>query len=121
MLGEDPLAIDRNVENAFASPYDPAVDPELLLDFRRQTGGSWQVVSNAAIVNSNLHIQFAKSQCLHQNRRDVIQSAALVGRVDQLLTGGLQIVFVVGHHSEDFVLGNHAGEAVGAKKIDVAG
>jgi hypothetical protein len=55
LLGEDGLPVDADDEDAAASANDLTVDPELPFDFSRQTGGSRQVVSNAAIVDSNVH------------------------------------------------------------------
>jgi len=55
LLGEDGVPVDADDEDPSASADDLAVDPELPFDFSRQTGGSRQVVSNAAIVDSNMH------------------------------------------------------------------
>src|SRR5260370_42078288 len=44
-----------HIEAAAAAAHELAVDAELLLDFSRQTGGSGQVVSNAAIIDTNIH------------------------------------------------------------------
>ena len=38
-----------------AAAHDLAVEAELLLDFSRQTGGSRKVVSNAAVVDPDVH------------------------------------------------------------------
>jgi hypothetical protein len=55
VFGEDALVVDGHVEDAAASANDLAVDPELLLDLSRQTGGSGQVVSDAAVVDPDVH------------------------------------------------------------------
>src|SRR6266851_1474720 len=56
VLRENPLAVDGDVENPAAAAHELAVDSELFFDFSRQTGGSRKVVSNAAIINANIHI-----------------------------------------------------------------
>ena len=55
VFGEDLPVIDGDHEDASASADDFAVDPELLLDLSRQTGGSGKVVSNSAVVDSDVH------------------------------------------------------------------
>jgi hypothetical protein len=55
-LREDGFAVDRDDEDSSAAADDFAVDPEFPFDLSRQTGGSWEVVSNAAVVDSNVHI-----------------------------------------------------------------
>jgi hypothetical protein len=57
-LREDDFAVDRDDEDSAAAADDFAVDPEFALDLSRQTGGSWEVVSNAAVVDSNMHEQW---------------------------------------------------------------
>jgi hypothetical protein len=57
-LREDDLAVDRDDEDTSAAADDFAVDPEFPFDLSRQTGGSWEIVSNAAIVDSNMHDQW---------------------------------------------------------------
>ena len=54
-LGEDALAIDGDDEDPAAAAHDFAFNAELPLDLGRQTGGSRKVVSNAAVVDSNVH------------------------------------------------------------------
>jgi len=54
-LREDDFAVDRDDEDSSAAADDFAVDPEFPFDLSRQTGGSWEVVSNAAVVDSNVH------------------------------------------------------------------
>ncbi len=54
-LREHLIPVDGDDENASAAADDLAVDPELSFDLSRQTGGSWEVVSNAAVVDSNVH------------------------------------------------------------------
>jgi hypothetical protein len=51
----DHLVIDCHDEDTAAAANELAVDTEVLLDLSRQTGGSGKVVSNAAIVDSNVH------------------------------------------------------------------
>lgn len=55
VLAEDPRAVDDDVEDAVAAPYQLGLHPELLLDRGRQTGGLRQVVSTPAVVNGDLH------------------------------------------------------------------
>jgi hypothetical protein len=55
VLREDPLVVGSHHEDASAAAHDFAVDAELLLDLSRQTGGSGKVVSNAAVVDSDVH------------------------------------------------------------------
>src|SRR5205823_10132112 len=55
VLGENALAVDSDVEDAAAAADDLRLDAELFLDLSRQTGGSREVVSNAAVINSYLH------------------------------------------------------------------
>ena len=57
VFGEDALGVDGHLEDAAAAADDLAVDSELFLDFRRQTGGARQVVSNSAVINFDLHIR----------------------------------------------------------------
>jgi hypothetical protein len=52
---EDLLPVDRYDEDASAAADDLAVDRIFSFDLSRQTGGSWEVVSNAAVVDSNVH------------------------------------------------------------------
>ena len=54
-LGEDALAIDGDDEDPAAAADDLAVDAEFAFDLSRQTGGSGKVISNAAVVDSNVH------------------------------------------------------------------
>jgi hypothetical protein len=49
------LIVDGYVEDASATAHQLAVDAELCLDRRRQTGGSRKVVSNAAVVDPDMH------------------------------------------------------------------
>ena len=55
VFGEDFLAVDRDDEDAAASPDDLRFDAQFFFDLSRQTGGSGEVVSNAAVVDSNVH------------------------------------------------------------------
>ena len=54
-LRENLLVVDEDVEHAAALADDLAVDSEGLLDLSRQTGSSGEVISNAAVVDSNVH------------------------------------------------------------------
>jgi hypothetical protein len=53
---EDHLPIDGDDEDSAAAADDLAVDVELSFDLSRQTGGSGEVVSNAAVVDSYVHV-----------------------------------------------------------------
>ena len=55
VFAEEKLIVGGHLENAAAAAYELAVDAELFLDFSRQTGGSRKVVSNAAVIDSDLH------------------------------------------------------------------
>jgi hypothetical protein len=55
VLGEDPLVVDGDDEDAAAAADDLRVDAQLSLDLSRQTGGSGEVVSNAAVIDSDVH------------------------------------------------------------------
>jgi hypothetical protein len=55
VFGENALALDRHIEASAAAADDLAVDAELFLDLSRQTGGSGKVVSNAAVLDSDMH------------------------------------------------------------------
>lgn len=67
MLGKDPLIIRGDEEDPAAAAHDLAVDSELFLDLSRQTGGSGEVVSNAAVVDANVHVEL-------QNVKSVVSS-----------------------------------------------
>jgi hypothetical protein len=54
-LREDPVLPDADIEDASAAADDRGVDVECLLDLSRQTGGSREIVSNAAVFNRDLH------------------------------------------------------------------
>jgi hypothetical protein len=56
-LREDGFAVDRDDEDSTAAADDLALDREFPFDLSRQTGGSWEVVSNAAVVDSNMHMR----------------------------------------------------------------
>ena len=49
------MIVDGHDEDAAAAADELTVDSELFLDFSRQTGGSREVVSNAAVVDPNVH------------------------------------------------------------------
>jgi hypothetical protein len=53
--GEDLLVAGGHHEDAAASADELTVESELFLDFSRQTGGSREVVSNAAVVDPDMH------------------------------------------------------------------
>jgi len=55
-LGEDLLAVGVYFEDPAAAANDLAFDAELFPDFSRQTGGSREVVSNAAVIDPNVHV-----------------------------------------------------------------
>src|SRR5438270_6873286 len=55
VLVEEQLIVRRHFEDPAAAAHDLAVDAELFLDLSRQTGGSREVVSNAAVIDSNVH------------------------------------------------------------------
>jgi len=55
---EDLPVVDGDDEDAAAAADDLAVEAELFPDFSRQTGGSREVVSNAAVIDSNVHDDF---------------------------------------------------------------
>lgn len=57
LLGEDRLLVDGDDEDPSAAADKLAVDAEFPFDLSRQTGGSWKIVSNAAVVDSNVHEQ----------------------------------------------------------------
>jgi len=55
LFREDLFPVDGDDEDAAAAADDLAVDAELSFDLSRQTGGSGEVVSNPAVVDSNVH------------------------------------------------------------------
>jgi hypothetical protein len=57
LLREDRFPIDRHDEDSAAAADDLAVDAEFAFDLSRQTGGSGEVVSNPAVVDSYVHDQ----------------------------------------------------------------
>jgi hypothetical protein len=57
LLGEDLFSVDGDDEDSAAAADDLAVDAELSFDLSRQTGGSGEVVSNSAVIDSNVHSQ----------------------------------------------------------------
>jgi hypothetical protein len=52
---EDRLPVNADDEDAAAAADDLAVDAEFSFDLSRQTGGSGEVVSNPAVVDSYVH------------------------------------------------------------------
>src|SRR5438067_2493594 len=56
LLREDRFPVDGDDEDSAAAAHDLAVDAELSFDLSRQTGGSGKVVSNPAVVDSNVHV-----------------------------------------------------------------
>jgi len=54
-FGEENEVVGGDDEDAAAAADELTVDPEVLLDRGRQTGGPGKVVSNAAVVDSNAH------------------------------------------------------------------
>jgi hypothetical protein len=55
VLGEDLLVVHADHEDAAAAADELRLDPQLLLDLSRQTGGSREVVSDPAVVDTYLH------------------------------------------------------------------
>jgi len=55
VLREEALLVDRDVEDPAAATHELTFDAELFLDLSRQTGGSGEIVSDAAIIDPNLH------------------------------------------------------------------
>ncbi len=55
LLREDGLSVNADDEDAAAASNDLAVEAQLFLQRGRQTGGSGKVVSNAAVVDSDVH------------------------------------------------------------------
>lgn len=55
LLREDRTAVDTNIEDAARSLDQLRLDVKVLLDGGRQTGGAWEVVSNPAVFDRNLH------------------------------------------------------------------
>ena len=60
VLGEDLLGVDGDDEDAAAAADELRLDAELFPDFSRQTGGSREVVSNAAVIDPYVHIVFTR-------------------------------------------------------------
>jgi hypothetical protein len=56
VFGEEALVVDGDDEDPAASANDLAVDAEFAFDLSRQTGGSGEIVSNAAVVDSYVHV-----------------------------------------------------------------
>jgi hypothetical protein len=56
---ENLVPIDGDDEDSSATADDLAVDAEFSFDLSRQTGGSGEIVSNAAVVDSNVHVVVA--------------------------------------------------------------
>jgi hypothetical protein len=55
LLREHELAVDGDLENAAATLLQDRLDPCLLLDVGRQTGGTGQVVSDDAVLDDDFH------------------------------------------------------------------
>jgi hypothetical protein len=55
LFGEENLIRGGHDENAAAPPNELTLDAQGLPDLGRQTGGTGQVISNAAVVDSNVH------------------------------------------------------------------
>ena len=53
-LGEDQLVVDVDLEDAVTSLDQLDADSEFILDLGRQTGGTWPVVSNHAVLDRYL-------------------------------------------------------------------
>jgi hypothetical protein len=54
LLGEDELAVDRDLEDSSGSFDELGFGAELLLDLFRQTGGTRVVVSDGAVLDGDL-------------------------------------------------------------------
>jgi hypothetical protein len=54
-LGEELPVIGGDDEDAAGAAHELGLDAEVLPDLGRQTGGAGEVVSNAAVVDSNVH------------------------------------------------------------------
>jgi hypothetical protein len=57
VLGEDLLVVHGDDEDPAAAADELRLEAELLFDFSRQTGGSREVVSDAAVVDAYFHSQ----------------------------------------------------------------
>jgi hypothetical protein len=55
LFGEELLIVGADDEDAAGAAHELGLDAELLPDLGRQTGGPGKVVSNAAVVDSNVH------------------------------------------------------------------
>jgi hypothetical protein len=55
VLRPDQVPVDRHVEDAAVAGDEPGLDLEFLLDRGRQTGGDGIVVSDAAVLDGDLH------------------------------------------------------------------
>ena len=53
LLGEEQLVVDGDLEDPSGTLDELRLDPELLLDLLRQTGGAGVVVSDAAVLNDD--------------------------------------------------------------------
>jgi hypothetical protein len=53
LLGEEQLVVDSDLEDSSGALDELRLDPELLLDLLRQTGGAGVVVSDAAVLDND--------------------------------------------------------------------
>ena len=56
MLREKDFTVDDHIENPAAQPCEDRFDVEIPVDLSRQTGGSGQVVSDAAVSDLDLQL-----------------------------------------------------------------
>jgi hypothetical protein len=56
VLREHLLTVGSDEKDPAAPPLDLALDSELVLDRSRQTGGPREVISNAAVVDADVHV-----------------------------------------------------------------
>jgi len=103
-------AVDADVEDSAAEADDLRVEPELSFNLGRQTGGPWEVVSNSAVFDEDMHLSYLSGRS-YQNRCDVVMTAALVRKIDQASAGFLEIL-VLDYDSKHLIFGNHTRKTV---------
>jgi hypothetical protein len=54
---EEHAVVGSDDEDAAAAANELAVISQSLLDLGRQTGGPWEIVSDAAVIDSNVHVR----------------------------------------------------------------
>lgn len=118
LLGEKHLIVRTDDKDAAAAAHQFALDPERLLDLGRQTGSSRKVISNAAIVDTNVHglssgmfavaagsVEHAfradaNSDRSDQHRRDVVDTAIFICGFDQAAACFLQVAVALGDEAK---------------------